>query len=442
MPLITFLYVFEFVDTLSNLIKTSYSIFTGHYGNNFMISYLPNMNMDSVNKTIELLITSTYENFRIELSNRMGGFYRTGQSNNYTIRTTLPAGVFQNYGPSNHNGNIYPTGLHIASQRPIFVAGIIEYNSISGEGFSALPFRNIGSRYVVATYPSGIRTVGVVATKDNTYVRAALQAGNNHTTTYRIKYAGETLLLNANSSIVSTGGIISADSPISVFTGNMASVIKSGNSNFEVEMNLPVEMYTQQYIVPKIYGTGGIVLRVIPSPEDHFATVYINAKDGFYQNTYKEFVNDLSLKNIGYFINAQRNVMVSIYTKFDAPQNQTRSPFMTLLPGLNQYSNNYVITTPATLKYNSYATIIFKQSDDENGLRINGGNLLFHAVDRTPIERFREVYLSITVPLDMDVPSYSITHTDPTVKFGLLVYGYGKSSTSTYAYPGGFNFDH
>lgn len=397
--------------------------------------------MLAANKTIELLITSPYADFNVEITSKVGFFKRTGQSYKHAMRTTLPVDIFQNYGQGVHNGNKFPTGIQITSRKPIFVAAVSDYNSLSGEGYSAIPIRNIGSKYVVAAYPSGTKMVGVVATQDNTYVRAGLQAGKNSTTTVHIKYAGETAFFSSDDTIITTGGVISADAPISVFSGNMETYIKVGTPNYEIEMNIPVEKYSMQYIVPKIYGAKTIILRVIPSPDDHFATVYITGKDGFYQSIYKEFVNELSLKNFGYFINAQRNVMVSLYTKYESTGNESHAPFMTLLPAINQYSNNYVVTTPSTLKFNSYITVIFKQSDDENGLRINGGNLLFHAVDRTPISRFREQYLSISVPLDMNESAYTITHTDPNVKFGVLVYGYGKTSSTSYAYPGGFNFD-
>ena len=172
-------------------------------------------------------------------------------------------------------------------------------------------------------------------------------------------------------------------------------------------------------------------MRIVP--RDEYSTVYITGKNGFYKNTYKQYVNELELPNDGYFINAQRPVMVSIYTTYEGPN---LNPFMTLLPAIKQFSDNYIITTPTINRYENYVTVIINQNDNEDGLRLNGGNLLFHALDITPITMFRDIFKSISVHLPNGEHIYKVTHLNKTVKFGLLVYGYKYNAA--YGYPGGF----
>jgi hypothetical protein len=109
---------------------------------------------------------------------------------------------------------------------------------------------------------------------------------------------------------------------------------------------------------------------------------------------------------------------------------------MTLVPAVKQFSNNYVITTPTMNRYDNYATVIIDARDREDGLRVNGAHLLFHAVDDTPIKMFNDVYRSISVRLDFNDTVYEIAHINKNVKFGLIVYGYKDGSA--YGYPGGF----
>lgn len=116
--------------------------------------------------------------------------------------------------------------------------------------------------------------------------------------------------------------------------------------------------------------------------------------------------------------------------------NVTVNPFMTLLPAIDHFSSNYVITTPTTSDFTNYVTVIINSNDNVDGLRLNGGNLLFHAVDVTPVEMFRTVYKSISASLDVKDTSFTISHIDKNVKFGLLVYGY--KYRAAYGYPGGF----
>jgi hypothetical protein len=74
---------------------------------------------------------------------------------------------------------------------------------------------------------------------------------------------------------------------------------------------LPVDKFAMQYIVPKVAKGKFIILRSVPAEDGH-TTVYITGKNGFYKNTYEKYVNTLQLHNDGYFINAQRPVMVTL----------------------------------------------------------------------------------------------------------------------------------
>ncbi|CAC5418022.1 unnamed protein product [Mytilus coruscus] len=306
-----------------------------------------------------------------------------------------------------------------------------EYSCCSGEAFSAIPVKDIKRNYIIATYPEGTKSVGVVAIEDNTSVRAMLQPGNS-TMDVHIKYAFEGVLFTSDDVNISTGGTIESDKPIAVLSGNMDSLIHRGDRNFQTEMLIPTDQFAQRYIVPRIANAKHIILRIVA--RDPFSTVYITGKNGFYKNTYKQYVNELELSNDGYFINAQRPVMVTLYTIYE---NSTVNPFMTLLPAVDHFSSNYVITTPTNTNYTNYVTVIISSKDNEDGLRLNGGNLLFHAVDVTPVEMFRTVYKSISVNLNTKDTSFTISHIDKNVKFGLLVYGY--KYRSAYGYPGGFS---
>ncbi|XP_052081246.1 uncharacterized protein LOC127719271 [Mytilus californianus] len=404
---------------------------SGHYGNLFAIFFMPNHQRTNTNISLELLITSPYTNYNVKISSQHNGLQLTGQANGHVIRTHVP-NTLQSLGKLSDNAyNIYDTGISISSNKPIFVAAMNEYSCCSGEAFSAIPVKDIRRNYIIATYPEGTKSVGVVAIEDNTSVRAKLQPGNS-TMDVHIKYAFEGVLFTSDDVDISTGGTIESDKPIAVLSGNMDSLIHRGDRNFQTEMLIPTDQFAQRYIVPKIANAKHIILRIVA--RDPFSTVYITGKNGFYKNTYKQYVNELELSNDGYFINAQRPVMVTLYTIYES---STVNPFMTLLPAVDHFSSNYVITTPTNTNYTNYVTVIISSKDNEDGLRLNGGNLLFHAVDVTPVEMFRTVYKSISVSLNAKDTSFTISHIDKNVKFGLLVYGY--KYRSAYGYPGGFS---
>ncbi|XP_076086149.1 uncharacterized protein LOC143056866 isoform X2 [Mytilus galloprovincialis] len=406
---------------------------SGHYGNLFAIFFMPNHQRTNTNISLEILITSPYTNYNVKISSKHNGLQLTGQANGHVIRTHVP-NTLHSFSKRSDNAkyNIYDTGITISSNKPIFVAAINEYSCCSGEAFSAIPVKDIGRNYIIATYPKEIKSVGVVAIEDNTSIRAKLQPGNN-TMDILIKNAFEGLLFTSDDINISTGGTIESDKPIAVLSGNMDSPINLGERNFQTEMLIPTNQFAETYMVPKIANAKHIILRIVA--RDPFTTVYITGKNGFYKNTYKQYVNQLELPNDGYFINAQRPVMVTLYTMYER-SNVTVNPFMTLLPAIDHFSSNYVITTPTTSDFTNYVTVIINSNDNVDGLRLNGGNLLFHAVDVTPVKKFNTVYKSISASLDVRYTSFTISHIDKNVKFGLLVYGY--KYRAAYGYPGGF----
>ncbi|CAC5418020.1 unnamed protein product [Mytilus coruscus] len=152
-----------------------------------------------------------------------------------------------------------------------------------------------------------------------------------------------------------------------VLSGNMDSPIYFGDRNFQTAMLLPTDQFDLRYIVPKIANAKYIILRIVA--RDLFSTVYITGKNGFYRNTYKQYVNQLELSDDGYLINAQRPVIVTLYTMYER-STVTVNPFMTLLPAVDQFSSNYVITTPTNSNYTNYVTVIISSNDNVDGLRL------------------------------------------------------------------------
>lgn len=407
-----------------------YVCISDHRGLSFAVMFMTNINDTEVNKQLELLITSEHTHYSVVIKTAQDGRNVKQQrlySTNRVIRTTIPS-TFEHAPLADEQHNLaYPTGILISSDKPISVVGMVDYGCCSGEAFNAIPTHSFGRRYILASYPNGTRSYGVVAAEDNTIIKSTLL--NKAYTRIKINTM-ESKIVNTGDDI--TGSFIESDKPVGVFSGNEETFINDKNGFFQTEMLIPVDKFAMRYIVPKVAKGKFIMLRIVPAEHSH-TTVYITGKDGFYKTMYDKYVNTVQLRNDGYFINAQRPVMVTLYSSYESPN---LHPFMTLLPAVKQFSNNYVITTPTMNKYDNYATVIIDARDGEDGLRVNGAHLLFHAVDDTPINMFNNVYKSISVRLDFNDTVYEIAHINKNVKFGLIVYGY--KAGSAYGYPGGF----
>ena len=109
--------------------------------------------------------------------------------------------------------------------------------------------------------------------------------------------------------------------------------------------------------------------------------------------------------------------------------------FSTIIPPVTLYTNYFRFLTPSVTTFTHHAAVMVLTSN-KDGIRVDQ-TLPTIAKQETVVVQstsYSVLYLNITSG------QHDITHVDPSVSFGVILYGFGVSGTGSYAYPGGFKF--
>ena len=109
--------------------------------------------------------------------------------------------------------------------------------------------------------------------------------------------------------------------------------------------------------------------------------------------------------------------------------------FSTIIPPVTSYTNFYRFLTPSVTTFTHHAAIMVLSSN-KDGIRVDQ-SLPNIAKEETVV--VQSTYYSVLY-LNITSGQHDITHVDPSVSFGVILYGFGVSGTGSYAYPGGFKF--
>ncbi|CAG2198180.1 unnamed protein product [Mytilus edulis] len=306
--------------------------------------------------------------------------------------------------------------------------------------FTVLPSNKLGTEYSLTTYATNQQNCGMMASVKNTtvFIESA--------SFIKISVGGATINpgqkfklvlgylegFNINTYVNLTGTKIYANQPIVVISGNKYVNFKEYRtckeycdyvSDSVYESLIPADKWSRNFIIPIFHKASSVRIRIVSQNENTTTTIKA-ASSGPMTVNGDNIEVDLSAKS--YYVSSSHPILLSMYIIF-----KNTDMAMSIVPGIDHFSKEYVIAPPKVLSYTNYISIIIKSSDVD-GLRFVG-NLL--AVESTEIMA-RNKSFTIVIKKMAGLSVYKIRHVSKTALYGVIVYGFGGSTA--YGYPAGF----
>lgn len=187
-----------------------------------------------------------------------------------------------------------------------------------------------------------------------------------------------------------------------------------------VERIPPVDSLDTTYIVPPHVERSGTMVRVVSAHTGSTTFSYTTDK----------YTRTKTLRTFGNFditvtgkqtvvVEAKRQVLVLSFG-LAAYRRKNGNPYMTMVPGVNQYVHQYHVSVPRGFEQNFFAIIVKKGS--KSSLLLDNDSLS-KIVSEASVTVKGEDFVVLTVKVDQGV--HRVETTDRS-RFGLMIYGHGK----------------
>ncbi|XP_062617017.1 uncharacterized protein LOC134278744 [Saccostrea cucullata] len=222
-----------------------------------------------------------------------------------------------------------------------------------------------------------------------------------------------------------TGTFIVSTKPISVFSGNRCQFLKNGCSHMMTQLP-PTTEFDNRYIVPPFYGEWGTLIQVI-SERQSSINISVGSTVSMWHMQEKEFKNTEVTTDETTIIESTNPVLVTGF----GMGSSNNDPYMTVMPGVHQYIDNYKIVIPDGYRDNYICVIIPEKS--KNYLQINGIPIESNITVRLSSAVLDTIYSIYTFKVNSGAKVLSTTNN---AAFGLIAYSHRHSDG--YAFAGNY----
>ena len=306
-------------------------------------------------------------------------------------------------------------GIQVKTTSP--VATFVTSSSIgSSDTYLALPTTSLGKTYMVSSYQPRagyLSEIAILCAFPNTTISINNKSSVTLDRLYNYQSASRS---------DQTSTIVSSSKPVSVISGTTCSDIPTGFQYCDmiVEQMIPVSMWTNTYIIPPLPPKSGYLARV-----QTINSTYICLKNKTdnkcqyisMQNSYEEF--RFGTEPTVVYTNNITTFSVTQYGMGHELGGLMGDPFMTSIPGLDNFLGKYNFVVPRVYSnFNNYLTVIIKKTD-VSSLRLDGGT--FQTVYNYTVSRPLDQYLVLVTQVNTGY--HVINSINQTVVFGALLYG-------------------
>ena len=393
--------------------------------NEFFLAFTDNLRPN----TLLLFVTTTEPNpvaFTVET---LMGFSFTGvATNNVTTRVTLPSDI-QVFSESITERN---KGIRVKAEeeRRIIVYGL-NFHPASSDAFLALPCDQLPVaeyEYYAISYGSRSRVLLVGCSDDTTVTTPSSTFTLNQLETYLIESSGGEDI---------TGTRIVSNKPISFFPGHRCTIVPQqvGACDHLTEQVPPTAIWGQSFLAASFRGRqSGEIFRVLAAA--NATTVVVNCTTftqplSFLLNSTGSWEEVFVVADSFCSIESNNPILVMEFG-LGFGLDGIGDPFMTMVPPVEQYSNNYVFSVVSEFFTNFITVLVapeFFQSD-----RI--------FVDSVSLQNssWTEVYCTSGIcgfitRVALLPGEHRLYHQDVHARVGLIAYGF--NDVNSYGYPGG-----
>ena len=335
--------------------------------------------------------------------------------------------------------------VHITSDYPISVYGLNRRYQTT-DTYIGLPTRVLGTSYRAMTYTMSaplVPELAIVGTENNTYVTITptveTYAGHPAKIPFRVTlnkgdvyqvFAKEDLRAGANVDL--TGTLITANNPISVFTGHQCAYVPSRQPpitacNHLVEQMPPISSWGKHYFIAKLKNRSFYTWRILANEDS--TKVFINSQlvgmlkagDWFEGN---------SNENIQ--IRSDKPVLVAQFSQGFKNGDNIGDPMMILISPTQQFLERYRFATPINGEWNHYVTVV---------IPTRALNTLMLDKIKAPTYDFEQIGITRYSIGSIQI-EYGTHSLEAAMPFGMYSYGfgYGNDSYDAYGNMGGQSF--
>ena len=358
------------------------------------------------------------------------GFNFNGTATRQSTTTVILPSSLQVQDSTERNKGIY---IKAEGNKRIVVYGL-NYRQFTSDAFLALPCeRSTVDQYEyyaltyhgVTTIPS---TILIVACEDNTTITTPLTTITlNRQQTYLIREFRDL----SGTRVVST-------KPISFFSGHECTNIPSGIGACDIltEQVPPTNTWGTSFLGASFLGkSSGALYRVLTASDS--TTVTVNCTTMTQPTTYtlstagswQEFE---ALANSYCSIESNNPVLVMEYAKGFGLDN-IGDPLMTMIPPVEQYSNNYVFNVLSEFSTNYITIYIAPEYFQQERIFVDDSNLLNNSW--TAVYCSTGTLCGYVTRQNLTAGEHRLYHTDADARVGVSAYGFNRYNS--YGYPGG-----
>ncbi|XP_055995396.1 fibrillin-1-like isoform X2 [Ostrea edulis] len=322
--------------------------------------------------------------------------------------------------------------------------GVTSVFALNHDGFTSdstliLPIDRLGTKYIVpSTEPHNSRIsdynsqIAFAAAKDRTRVTVTLKLKSGQSIEYqgkRYRDGGEIIVtlnkyqtfeLAHNGDL--TGTMIFANNPVAVFSGNRCNKLnRYGYCSHLVEQIPPVESLDDVYVVPPHVDRSGTQIRVVAAHggSTTFSYTVDKSKSTKTIGTYQNFDIKVTGKQT-VVVEAKQQVLVLSFA-LAAFRSSHGDPYMTMVPGVNQYVHQYHIAVPQGFEQN-YLVMIVQKSSRSSLLLDNDSISSANVASESTVNVKGTDYVVLTVK-NVKSGGHRVETKDKS-RFGLMVYGH------------------
>lgn len=315
----------------------------------------------------------------------------------------------------------------------------LNHDGYTSDSTLVLPIDRLGLKYVIpSTKPHNKQhsdynsQLAFGAVHDQTRVEIILKLNSGQ----YIKYGGkknrdgdkiivtlnkyQTFQLSHNGDL--TGTLITSSKPIAVFSGNRCNKLNSfGFCSHLVEQIPPMDSLDTTYIVPPHFERSGTMVRVVSAHTGSTTFSYTIDKSTSTKTigTFGNFDITVSGKQ-AVVVDSKRQILVLSFA-LAARRQKNGDPYMTMVPGVNQYVHQYHVSVPQGFEQNYFAIMVQKGS--KSSLLLDNDSISSkNTVSEASVTVKGQDYVVLTVMVNQGVHR---VETKDRSRFGLMIYGHG-----------------
>ena len=326
-------------------------------------------------------------------------------------------------------------GIRVKAEgnKKIVVYGL-NYNTFTSDAFLALPCDHLTVdeyEYYAVTY-QGVSTqqatILLVGCEDDTTITVS-------STTITLNKQ-ETYFIESLSDLTGTG--IAADKPVSVFVGHECTNVPAGSGACDhlTEQVPPTATWGTSFLAASFLGrSSGEIYRVLSAHNS--TTVTVNC------TTFSELLS-LSLDSAGNWVEfnpiadsfcsiESNNPVLVMEFGLGNDLDGIGDPFMTMIPPIEQYSNNYILNVLPEFSTNYISVFMAPEYYQPDQIFVDSSDL--QNSDWTSVSCSDNTICGYITRVPLDSGEHRLYHEDADARIGVLAYGF--NSFNSYGYPGG-----